>query len=208
MRVQSQRRPICDIVHSPTLSDTRINEGTWIGKFRIVGELGRGGMGVVYEGYDSVLERPVAIKVLPRTLNHQPAAIQRFLQEARSVAGINHPNIVAVYDADQFQGQHYIVLELVRGLNLQDMIRTQPLSWIEATHILADACQGLAAAHEMGVVHRDIKPSNMIQSESGCVKLADFGLVRMLEPNGQRQTVSGCPMQLLRATQTEQLICR
>jgi serine/threonine-protein kinase len=85
-------------------------------------------MGVVYEGYDSVLERPVAIKVLPRTLNHQPAAIQRFLQEARSVAGINHPNIVAVYDADQFQGQHYIVLELVRGLNLQDVIRTTPLT--------------------------------------------------------------------------------
>ena len=149
-------------------------------------------MAVVYEAYDSLLDRPVAIKVLPRTLNHQAAAIQRFLQEARSVARIHHPHIVAVYDADQFQGQYYIVLELVRGRNLQDVIRTKPLSWIEATRILADACRGLAVAHEIGVVHRDIKPSNLIQSSSGCVKLADFGLVRMLEPNSPKQTVSGC----------------
>lgn len=192
MRLQSQRRPKFDLSHAESSPETRINEGTWIGKFRIVGELGRGGMGVVYEGYDSLLDRPVAIKVLPRTLNHQAAAIQRFLQEARSVARIHHPHIVAVYDADQFQGQYYIVLELVRGRNLQDVIRTTPLSWIEATQILADACRGLAVAHEMGVVHRDIKPSNLIQSGSGCVKLADFGLVRMLEPNGQKQTMSGC----------------
>lgn len=194
MRIPSQRRPFIDVPHADDSSETRINEGTWVGKFRIVGELGRGGMAVVYEAHDSLLDRPVAIKLLPRTLNHQAAHIQRFLQEARSVARINHPHIVAVYDADQFQGQYYIVLELVRGRNLMDVIRTKPLNWIEATRILADACRGLAAAHDMGVVHRDIKPSNLIQSDSGCVKLADFGLVRMLEPDGQRQTVSGCLM--------------
>ena len=192
MSVQSQRRPELDLPHAESSPETRTSEGTWIGKFRIVAELGRGGMAVVYEAYDSLLDRPVAIKMLPRTLNHQPTAVQRFLQEARSVARIHHPNIVAVYDADQFQGQYYIVLELVRGRNLQDVIRTKPLDWIEATHILADACRGLAVAHEMGVVHRDIKPSNLIQSGSGCVKLADFGLVRMLESNGPKQTVSGC----------------
>ncbi len=192
MRVQSQRRPRLELSHAESSPETQISEGTWIGKFRIVGELGRGGMAVVYEAYDSLLDRPVAIKLLPRTLNHQAAAIQRFLQEARSVARIHHPHIVAVYDADQFQGQYYIVLELVRGRNLQDVIRTKTLNWLEATVILADACRGLAVAHEMGVVHRDIKPSNLIQSGSGCVKLADFGLVRMLEPNGPMQTVSGC----------------
>ena len=142
MRVQSQKRPIRDFPQPTTRSETRINEGTWIGKFQIVGELGRGGMAVVYEAHDSLLDRPVAIKVLPRTQNHQPAAIQRFLQEARSVARIHHPHIVAVYDADQFQGQYYIVLELVRGRNLQDVIRTKPPNWIEATRILADACRG------------------------------------------------------------------
>lgn len=192
MPVQSHSRPILDLPLAESGPETRINEGTWIGKFRIVSELGRGGMAIVYEAYDSLLDRPVAIKVLPRTLNHQAAAIQRFLQEARSVARIHHPHIVAVYDADQFQGQYYIVLELVRGRNLQDVIRTKPLNWLEATRILADACRGLAVAHEMGVVHRDIKPSNLIQSSSGCVKLADFGLVRMLEPNSPKQTVSGC----------------
>lgn len=152
--------------------------GKRLGKFQIVGELGRGGMGVVFEARDTVLERNVAIKLLPRSISAQPDVLERFLREARAAAKLNHAHVVAVYDADQVNGQYYIVLELVRGGSLQDSLKTGPLAWIEATQVLADACRGLEAAHRAGLVHRDIKPANLMRSVEGTVKLADFGLVR------------------------------
>ncbi len=148
-------------------------------------------MGVVFEARDTVLERNVAIKLLPRSVSSQPDALERFLREARAAAKLSHPNVVAVYDADQFNGQYYIVLELIRGGSLQDSLKTGPLAWIEATRVLADACRGLDVAHRAGLVHRDIKPSNLMRSESGRVKLADFGLVRANESTGATMTGSG-----------------
>ncbi len=180
MQVQSPLRRLNESPVAAWLPETLIQVGTWIGKFRIVGELGRGGMGVVYEAHDSVLDRSVAIKLLPLSLSLQPASLRRFLQEARAVAKVNHPHVVAVYDADQFHGQYYIVLELVRGRNMQDVIRTERLDWVSATRFLADACRGMEVAHRIGLVHRDIKPSNLIRAEDGTVKLADFGLARPL----------------------------
>lgn len=148
-------------------------------------------MGAVFEARDTVLERNVAIKLLPRSLAAQRETLQRFLREARAAAMLHHPHVVAVYEADQFNGQYYIVLELVRGGSMQDSLRSGPLGWAEATRVLADACRGLDIAHRAGLVHRDIKPANLMRSEDGTVKLADFGLVRPMESNGSTMTASG-----------------
>ncbi len=165
--------------------------GKWLGRFQIVGELGRGGMGVVLEARDTVLERHVAIKLLPRSVSGRPDALERFLREARAVAKVNHPHVVAVYDADQFNGQYYIVLEMIRGGSLQDLLKAGPLSWAEASQVLVDACRGVKFAHRAGLVHRDIKPSNLMRSADGTVKLSDFGLSRPNEPTGTTMTGSG-----------------
>jgi serine/threonine protein kinase/WD40 repeat protein len=165
--------------------------GKRLGKFQVVGELGRGGMGVVLEARDTVLDRHVAIKMLPRSVAAQPDSLERFLREARAAAKLNHPHVVAVYDADQFNGQYYIVLELVRGGSIQDSLKAGPLGWVEATRVLADACRGLDVAHRAGLVHRDIKPANLMRTEDGTVKLADFGLARPNEPTGASMTGSG-----------------
>lgn len=165
--------------------------GKRLGKFQIVGELGRGGMGVVFEARDTVLDRHVAIKMLPRSVSASPETLQRFLREARAAAKLNHPHVVAVYDCDQFNGQYYIVLELVRGGSMQDVLQTGPLDWVEATRVLADACRGLEVAHRAGLVHRDIKPANLMRSEEGTVKLADFGLARPVVSDGASMTASG-----------------
>lgn len=165
--------------------------GKRLGKFQILGELGRGGMGVVFEARDTVLERNVAIKLLPRSVASRPESLERFLREARAAARLHHPHVVAVYDADHFNGQYYIVLELVRGGSLQEVLKTGPLSWIEATRVLTDACRGLEVAHRAGLVHRDIKPSNLMRSADGTVKLSDFGLARPNEPTGTTMTGSG-----------------
>lgn len=149
--------------------------GKRLGKFQIVGELGRGGMGVVFEARDTVPERNVAIKLLPRSVATRPESLERFLREARAAAKLQHPHVVAVYDADQFNGQYYIVLELVRGGSLQEVLKTGPLPWDEASRVLVDACRGLEVAHRAGLVHRDIKPANLMRSEDGTVKLSDFG---------------------------------
>ncbi len=162
-----------------------------MGKFEIVGELGRGGMGVVLEARDTVLERQVAIKLLPQSVSARPEALERFLREARAAARLNHPHVVTVYDADQFDGQYYIVLELVRGGSLQDSLTNGPLPWFMATRVLADACRGLDVAHRAGLVHRDIKPSNLMQSEDGTVKLTDFGLARSNDSTDATMTGSG-----------------
>ena len=162
-----------------------------MGKFEIVGELGRGGMGVVLEARDTVLERQVAIKLLPQSVSARPEALERFLREARAAARLNHPHVVTVCDADQFDGQYYIVLELVRGGSLQDSLTNGPLPWFMATRVLADACGGLDVAHRAGLVHRDIKPSNLMQSEDGTVKLTDFGLARSNDSTDATMTGSG-----------------
>lgn len=164
--------------HGETASARGKYGGKQLGKFVIVGELGRGGMGVVLEARDTVLDRHVAIKLLPRSVAEQPEALERFLREARAAARLQHPHVVAVYDADQVHGQYYIVLELIRGGSLQDVITNGPMPWDQATRAMIEACRGLVVAHRAGLVHRDIKPANLMRAEDGTVKLADFGLAR------------------------------
>jgi len=164
-------------VAKPT--DSELGPGTMLDQFRILGRLGRGGMGVVYEAEDTILHRRVAIKMLSRSAEKHDPELQRLLREARAVGKLNHPNIVAIYHVGQWSGGYYLLLELVGGGSLQALISDGiPLTWKQATQAIADACRGLIAAHTAGLVHRDIKPSNLLRTETGVVKVADFGLAR------------------------------
>lgn len=171
-----------------------------LGKYLLKSRLGQGGMGVVYLATDTRLQRDVALKVLPKELTADEAAVKRFLREARVAARLNHPNVVAVYDVDQQRGHCFLVMELVNGQTAAELISHGPLPWLEATRFMAEVCRGLAAAHEAGLVHRDIKPSNIMQTNTGQVKLADFGLAKPADdslsaknPLTQSGTILGTP---------------
>jgi serine/threonine-protein kinase len=151
-----------------------------IGHYRIVAELGRGGMGVVYKAHEESLNRFVAIKVLGEHLTEDPAHVERFLREAQSAARLNHPNIVQIYAVSQDAGRHFFAMEYVSGQSLQQILRTRgTLTSIQAARIALQTASGLGAAHEQGIIHRDIKPANLMIDERGLVKIADFGLALM-----------------------------
>lgn len=169
---------------SSVLSEPRadVRLGSRLGKYRITAILGRGGMGVVYAAVDTVLRRPVALKLLSEAAAEDPAAWQRLLHEAQAAARLNHPNVVSIYDVDRIDDAHCIAMEFVRGGSVQEFLRRRgPLPWREATRIAVDICRGLAAAHSAGLIHRDIKPANVMRSADGCVKLADFGLAKLAD---------------------------
>lgn len=149
-----------------------------VGSYRILQQLGQGGMGAVYKAVHTTLERPVAIKMLPPELADSPEHVSRFLREARVVAGLRHPHIVTVYDAGEANGRYYIAMELIEGQSLAGYIEKQGLlKEAEALEFLAQSLQGLAAAHAEGLVHRDIKPDNLLLDRKGQIHIADFGLV-------------------------------
>lgn len=151
-----------------------------IGRYRIVSELGRGGMGVVYKAHEESLNRFVAIKVLGEHLEEDPVYVERFLREAQSAARLSHPNIVQIYSVSEEEGSHYFVMEYVSGVSLSRLLRSQePLDEMRAAGIVLQTAAGLQAAHEQGVIHRDIKPANLLIDDRGLVKIADFGLALM-----------------------------
>lgn len=153
-----------------------------IGKYRIDGVLGQGGMGVVYLAHDPLIDREVAIKLLPPHVSRDRVALQRFQQEARAVGKLNHPNTVAIYELNEDASGTYLVLELVRGESMADLIARQgPFPWREATRFIADICKGLAAAHQAGLIHRDIKPANLMRTKSGGAKILDFGIAKLTD---------------------------
>lgn len=178
---------------SKTPADLAASKNARLGRYVIVGRLGAGGMGVVYEAEDSLLHRRVAIKLLPREVSTSPEALKRFLREARSAASLNHPNVVAIYDIGETADHvHYIVMELIKGCSAEEVIRRHgPFPWPEATRILAEVCQGVSAAHQAGLIHRDIKPANILRSSEGIVKLGDFGLVKAAGRKGTVVTALG-----------------
>ncbi len=148
-----------------------------IGHYRIVAELGRGGMGIVYKAHEESLNRFVAIKVLGEHLTEDPDQVERFLREARSAASLNHPNIVQIYAVSEDDGRHYFAMEYVSGRSLQQILRSSgPLDPIQVAKIALQTASGLRAAHEQGIIHRDIKPANLLIDDRGLVKIADFGL--------------------------------
>jgi serine/threonine protein kinase len=155
------------------------------GRYRLDRRLGAGGMSTVFLARDSVLERPVAVKLLAEHLAEDEAFVARFRREALAAARLAHPNIVQVFDSghDDASGRHYIVMEYVDGPSCADMLRQEGTLEVERTvRIVRDACHGLDYAHRAGVVHRDVKPGNLLlSSETGAVKLADFGIAKAAE---------------------------
>lgn len=147
--------------------------------------LGHGGMGMVYKARQPQLDRIVALKILAPELSGAPAFAERFAREAQSLAKLNHSNIVAVFDFGRAGGFYYFLMEFVDGTNLHTLMQDKPLSPDEARRITLEICQALQFAHEEGVVHRDIKPPNVLIDKKGRVKIADFGLAKLAEKNGQ-----------------------
>ncbi len=146
----------------------------------IIELLGRGGMGTVYKARQKNLDRHVALKVIPPDAAKDPAFTERFNREARAMARMNHPNIVTVYDFGERDGVYFLLMEFVDGVNLRHALRAGHLAPREALAIVPQVCDALQYAHDQGVVHRDIKPENVLLDRSGRVKIADFGLAKLL----------------------------
>jgi predicted Ser/Thr protein kinase len=142
--------------------------------------LGTGGMGAVYKGRQRSLDRLVAVKVLPADIGADPAFAERFTREARALGKLNHPNIVAIHDSGYAGGLYYFVMEYIDGANLREMIRSHAFAPKDALAIVPQICDALQFAHDEGIVHRDIKPENILITKKGQVKIADFGLAKLL----------------------------
>jgi hypothetical protein len=166
-------------------------------RYRVLGPLGAGGMGIVYKAVQINLDRVVALKVLHRQLTDRPGFADRFRTEVKALARLNHPNVVAAYDADQAGELHFLVMEFVGGESLDAVVaRRGPLPVGEACGLICQAAVGLQHAYEHGLVHRDVKPANLLLTPAGEVKVADFGLSRLVEGSnepGSAPTVLGTP---------------
>jgi len=168
----------------PRVAPGALSAGEQVARYTVVGELGRGGMGVVYRAYDPELDRMVALKLLPvgaETDDASSAARDRLRREAQALAQLSHPNVVAVHDVGDCDAGVYVAMELVEGETVRDWSRAGERDWRDAVRVLASAGQGLAAAHRANLVHRDIKPANIIIAADGSVKVIDFGLARATE---------------------------
>jgi serine/threonine protein kinase len=162
-----------------------------LGRFEVLAEIGRGAMGIVYKAKDPMLERIVAIKTINMAMDRDGAEMyeKRFYQEARAAGGLNHPNIVTVYDIGKTETECYMAMEYIEGAELRTLLLpAKPLPVPRALSIAAQVAEGLAYAHERGVVHRDIKPANIMVPGDGAVKITDFGIARMRSSKVQTQT--------------------
>lgn len=168
----------------PSSSGVSIHAGTQIGPYRIQEKLGAGGMGEVYRALDTRLNRPVAIKFLSPELKDDGANL-RFRREAETASSLNHPHILTVYDAGEFEDRPYLVTEFVDGGTLEQWARSGSPSWQQTLELLVGVADGLACAHEAGILHRDVKPANILLTKSGYAKLADFGLAKLAPQDPQ-----------------------
>ena len=159
-----------------------VTAGQKIGPYEVAGQIGAGGMGEVYKARDPRLGRDVAIKVLPPSFSSDADRLQRFAQEARAAAALNHPNILAIFDIGEDKGAPYVVSELLEGETLRDRLRSGALSSRKAIDLALQMAHGLAAAHEKGIVHRDLKPENLFITHDNRLKILDFGLAKLTHP--------------------------
>ena len=156
--------------------------GEQLGPYEIISPLGKGGMGEVYRARDTRLRREVALKLLPDAAAHDADSLHRFDRETRAVATLNHPSILAIHDTGSFRAVPYAVTELLEGESLADRLRTGPLHPQKAVEVACQIADGLAAAHEKGIIHRDIKPDNIFLTHEGRAKILDFGIARIEQP--------------------------
>jgi serine/threonine protein kinase len=155
-----------------------LEPGSILGRYPVECEAGRGGMGVVYLARDPVLDRPVALKLLPPDVARTPERLTRFTGEAKLLASLNHPNVATIHGLEESAGHRFLVLEWVPGETLEARLRRGPLPWREALEVCGQIARALAAAHEGGVIHRDLKPGNVMITPQGRIKVLDFGLAR------------------------------
>ena len=182
-----------------------LDSGTRLGPYEIQAPLGAGGMGEVYRARDTRLDRIIAIKVLPASFATDADRLQRFEREARTVAALSHPNILAVHDIGTQDGAPYMVTELLEGETLRARLQGGVVSTRKAVDIAIDVAHGLAAAYDKGVIHRDLKPENIFLTKDGLVKILDFGLAKTTRsgsgPNSSVQTLTSADLSLTEAGQ-------
>ena len=175
----------------------RLEAGNRLGPYEILSPLGAGGMGEVFRARDTRLGRDVAIKILPERLADNAQALARFEHEAKAVAALSHPNILAIHDFGQSDGTVYAVTELLEGESLDRRLAREDLTWRKALEIGSGVANGLASAHARGIVHRDLKPTNIFLTRDGIVKILDFGLARtdklLSEDAGTRAPTAAAP---------------
>src|SRR6266478_4380492 len=160
-----------------------MDSGTRIGPYEIAASIGAGGMGEVFRARDTRLNRDVAVKVLPKDFVADTDRLRRFEQEAKTLAALNHPNVLTIHDAGVHEGAPYLVSELLEGKSLCEEMNGSALSVRKATEFALQIAHGLAAAHGKGVVHRDRKPENIFVTKDGRVKILDFGLAKLRAPS-------------------------
>jgi len=166
-----------------------LKEGTiFANKYRLISEIGRGGMGVVLKAEDTRLKRLVALKLLPADLSRSPEARERFIREAQSAAALDHPNICTVYEVEECSGQDYIAMAYIEGESLKQRIARGSLNIDEVLEIAVQVAAGLEEAHRKGIIHRDIKPANVMLTPKGQAKIMDFGLARLESGDDLTQT--------------------
>jgi serine/threonine protein kinase/tetratricopeptide (TPR) repeat protein len=153
--------------------------GAHIGRYQILGAIGRGGMGEVYAAYHPDLDRRIAVKVVQRTEGRADQRRERLLREARAIARLSHPNVITVHDAGTFGDGVFIAMELIDGYTIDQWLRAETRTWQEIVDVFIAAARGLAAAHAAGVIHRDFKPQNVMIAKDGAVRVMDFGLARL-----------------------------
>ena len=187
------------------LNDMPLSTGDRLGPYEITGELGAGGMGIVLRARDTMLDRDVALKVLPEAFTSDPNRLARFEREAKVLASLNHPNIGSIYGLEEGGGGEFraLVLELVEGPTLAERIKLGPIPLDEAVPIASQIAEALEAAHEAGVIHRDLKPANIKVKDDGTVKVLDFGLAKAFQPDAGDPNLSASPTISLAAAATQ-----
>jgi eukaryotic-like serine/threonine-protein kinase len=180
--------------------------GQLLGRFQIVDRLGEGGMGVVYRARDEQLRRTVALKVLPAAVVRDEERRRRFLREARSAAAVSHANIATVYEVGEADGRVYIAMELVQGSTLRERVAAGALPFAEVLAIGREIARGLVEAHAAGVVHRDLKPENVVVSDGNHVKILDFGLAKLEEPEAEEPVSGDAPTANAHATEEGRIL--